>query len=91
VHTDGSVHVTVCTQHVAIVSDKGCYKDKCSLYGSGCRQNVVGAFCLQPLAHPTAAAASNNTNDGNDDVHCGKNCILCNKQPATVVQASFTC
>jgi hypothetical protein len=81
VHADGSVHVTVCTQHVAIVTGAGCFTDKCALATSGCSKRVIAAFCLQPLAN-------NSTTADNDDVHSDRNCVLCNKRPATVVQAS---
>jgi hypothetical protein len=81
VHADGSIHVTVCTQHVAIVTGIGCFTDKCALASSGCSKRVIAAFCLQPLAH-------NKTTAGDVDVHCDKNCVLCNKRPATIVQAS---
>jgi hypothetical protein len=49
VHADGSVHVTVCTQHVAIVTGAGCFADKCALANSGCNKRVTAVFCLQHL------------------------------------------
>eukprot|EP00953_Heterococcus_sp_UTEX-ZZ885_P007704 4646-Heterococcus_DN1.PRE.2 len=78
VHADGSVHVTVCTEHVAIVTGTGYFTDKCALATSGCSKRVIAAFCLQPLAHNKSTA------DTDDDVHCEKYCVLCNKRPATI-------